>query len=224
MARGDRPAPARRGRILAAARRLVARRGYEGVTMRGLARASRVSVPTLYNLVGGKQALLASAVESWFAELLARAERDAPGLERVLGIVELCRRAVLDEPAYARALVAAFARPGGAEGLEASLVRDLARELAAGLAAMQREGHLQAWISPPALAGRVAGHCMAATLAWSGGHLDDAAFAASLRYGACLMLLGAARGGARRELERRARRAQLGSRARRVSLRRRGRA
>lgn len=224
MARGDRPVPARRRRILAAARRLVARRGYDGVTMRDLARASGVSVPTLYNLVGGKQALLAAAIESWFAELLAGAERDASGLERVVGLVDLCRRAVLGEPAYARALVGAFGRPGGAQGLEATLVRDLARELAAGLAAMQREGHLQAWVSPPALAGRVAGHCVAATLAWSGGHLDDAAFAASLHYGACLMLLGAARGGARRELERRARRAQAGSRARRGAPRRRGRA
>lgn len=222
MSDGERPGHARRRRILAAARRLVARRGYDGVTMRGLARASGVSVPTLYNRVGGKQALLSSAVEAWFAELLAGVEREAPGLERVLGVVELCRSAVLGEPAYARALVAAFGRPGGAQGLEASLVRGLARELAGGLAAMQREGHLVDWVAPPALAGRLAGHCVAATLAWSGGHLDDAAFAGSLRYGACLMLLGAARGGARPALERRARRAQ-GAAGAREPARRRGR-
>ena len=48
----------RRQRILAAAREIIAGRGYEALTMRELARASRVTVPTLYNLIGGKQAVL----------------------------------------------------------------------------------------------------------------------------------------------------------------------
>ena len=54
----------RRARILASARRLIAERGFDGLTMRDLAAASRVSVPTLYNLFGGKQALLLGELES----------------------------------------------------------------------------------------------------------------------------------------------------------------
>src|SRR5688572_18582549 len=42
----------RRQRILAAARAIVAARGYEALTMRELAQKSRVTVPTLYNLIG----------------------------------------------------------------------------------------------------------------------------------------------------------------------------
>ena len=59
----------RRQRILAAARAIVAKRGYEALTMRELAQASRVTVPTLYNLIGGKEAVLAAAVEEQTARL-----------------------------------------------------------------------------------------------------------------------------------------------------------
>ncbi|MGH9362599.1 MAG: TetR/AcrR family transcriptional regulator, partial [Thermoanaerobaculia bacterium] len=61
----------RRARILAAARELIAERGYEGLTMRDLAHASRVSVPTLYNLFGGKQAILLGELEETFERVVA---------------------------------------------------------------------------------------------------------------------------------------------------------
>jgi len=48
----------RRERILAAAREIVAEQGTAGLSMRDLARKSRVTVPTVYNLVGGKDAVL----------------------------------------------------------------------------------------------------------------------------------------------------------------------
>jgi AcrR family transcriptional regulator len=50
----------RRARIISAARELVTKHGYDGLTMRDLAAAARVSVPTLYNLFGGKDAILAA--------------------------------------------------------------------------------------------------------------------------------------------------------------------
>ncbi|HEY6033695.1 MAG TPA: helix-turn-helix domain-containing protein, partial [Kofleriaceae bacterium] len=62
----------RRERIIAAARTLVAERGYEGLTMRDLARAAKVSVPTLYNLFGSKDAILVSELEA-MASSIARA-------------------------------------------------------------------------------------------------------------------------------------------------------
>src|SRR5689334_16840267 len=52
----------RRERILRAARAHVAKHGYDGLTMRDLAAAARVSVPTLYNLFGGKDAILSAAL------------------------------------------------------------------------------------------------------------------------------------------------------------------
>jgi len=65
----------RRQRILQAAREIIAGRGYEALTRRELARASRVTAPTLDNLIGGKEAVLAAAVEEQTARFLERVER-----------------------------------------------------------------------------------------------------------------------------------------------------
>ena len=48
----------RRSRILAAAREIIAESGYPELTMRDLARQARVTVPTIYNLIGSKEAVL----------------------------------------------------------------------------------------------------------------------------------------------------------------------
>ena len=64
----------RRQRILDVARRLIAERGFEGVTMRELAEQSLVSDPTLCNLFGGENELLFAAVEAYFLGMLGRAD------------------------------------------------------------------------------------------------------------------------------------------------------
>ena len=65
--------------ILEATRTLLAERGYAGVTVRELAARCGVSVPTLYNRFGGKDALIAQAVSARFSSVLASiAEDDAP--------------------------------------------------------------------------------------------------------------------------------------------------
>ena len=50
----------RKARILAAARAIIARDGYDALTTRGLAQAACVTVPTLYNLVGDKAAIISA--------------------------------------------------------------------------------------------------------------------------------------------------------------------
>jgi AcrR family transcriptional regulator len=89
----------RRARILAAARRLIAERGFDGLTMRDLAQASRVSVPTLYNLFGGKLALLVGELEETFVRVdtSMRAARGDGFVERMIAGCEAanedrCRR------------------------------------------------------------------------------------------------------------------------------------
>src|SRR5678815_3326895 len=62
----------RRTKILAAARRLVVERGYDGLTMRELARAARVAVPTLYNLFCSKDAILVAELEASARHIASR--------------------------------------------------------------------------------------------------------------------------------------------------------
>jgi AcrR family transcriptional regulator len=59
--------PAKRDAVLAAAAALIARRGYQGLSLAELAQVLNVSKPTLYHYVGSKEAL--------FAEIVARSQQ-----------------------------------------------------------------------------------------------------------------------------------------------------
>src|SRR5215468_6099300 len=100
----------RRTRILTAARELIAERGFAGLTMRELAHASRVSVPTLYNLFGGKHALLVGEMEQTFARVVAGVQRAAGrgAVERAFSGCEAATRDLLAAPRFTRELVHLF--------------------------------------------------------------------------------------------------------------------
>ncbi len=61
----------RRARILREARGMLVHAGYDGLNLRSLAKAAEVTVPTLYNLVGNKEEIVAAL----FAEALAEVEQ-----------------------------------------------------------------------------------------------------------------------------------------------------
>ncbi|MFT4296772.1 MAG: helix-turn-helix domain-containing protein [Micropruina sp.] len=92
----------RRRRILAAAARLFAERGYDSVTTAEIARAADVGVGTLFRYAGSKAELLVSVmndrVSEGIAEGLARA-RGGEDLERsILAILRPLARESFDHP------------------------------------------------------------------------------------------------------------------------------
>jgi len=200
----------RRQRILAAAREIVAARGYEALTMRELARASRVTVPTLYNLIGGKEAVLAAAVEEQTARFLARAERrsgESPAAQ-LLSVIEACVRELLALPAYYRTLLQLLYTAEAAAKVRARVDQALSGELARALGAIGEAGELRAWVEPRALLRTLRAHLGATALEWASGRLADADFPAAASYEACLTLIGVTTGRSHAELERAARAAQ----------------
>ena len=66
MPRSSQQISERRERILAAARSIIMEAAYAGLSMRSLAENSRVTIPTIYNLIGTKDAVAFAVV----AELL----------------------------------------------------------------------------------------------------------------------------------------------------------
>lgn len=62
----------RRVRILDAARRMLVAGGIEGLNLRALATSAGVTVPTIYNLVGNKEDLIASLFTQTLVEVEAR--------------------------------------------------------------------------------------------------------------------------------------------------------
>ncbi len=96
----------RRENILAAARELIAERGYEGVTMRDLAKASGVAPKTLYHQFENKEKLLRAAVEERFRyayQQIDEAEIDR-GIDRLFYIIETVGTTTQENLAYAKAL------------------------------------------------------------------------------------------------------------------------
>src|SRR5690242_10607119 len=100
----------RKRRILAAARRMIAKHGFDGLTMRELATAAKVSVPTLYNLFGSKHALLAGEMEETFAAIAQKIAASASGdlCEKVLAIYAAGLDEMIGRAAYYRELVRVF--------------------------------------------------------------------------------------------------------------------
>jgi AcrR family transcriptional regulator len=205
-----RPMEERRQRILAAAREIIAGRGYEALTMRELARASRVTVPTLYNLIGGKQAVLAAAVEEQTARFVERIERrgGASPAAQLLSVIDACVAELLRLPAYYRTLLHLLYGSDAAAGVRATVDRALGAELAFALSALARAGELADWVDERALLLSLRSQLGASALRWAGGGLADHAFRASASYQACLTLLGVTTGRSHAALARAARAAQ----------------
>jgi AcrR family transcriptional regulator len=186
----------RRTRILAAARKLVAERGYDGLTMRDLASAARVSVPTLYNLFGSKDAILIAELEQIAVRMAAR----MPPIGRMsfmargeLGF-EAGMQIITEAPEFFRAVLRmALTSP------ESSPMRRRAEEgfiaiMTGNLVAAKAAGQLADWAEPDLVARHMFAHYMAVFLSWSLGELDLASFRLAALSGVCHLLIGVARG------------------------------
>ncbi len=101
----------RQAAILEAARRMLEKKGYSGVTMRALAREASVAQATLYNIYGSKDDLILSAVE----DLLLGVEADVhstgstPGIESILTRARINGLQIQKTPKYADAMARALA-------------------------------------------------------------------------------------------------------------------
>ena len=66
----------RKARILDAARTIISSEGYDALTTRGIADAAGLTVPTLYNLVGDKTAIISAMATASIEELWGRLRLD----------------------------------------------------------------------------------------------------------------------------------------------------
>lgn len=196
----------RRERILAAAREIIGSSGYAGLSMRDLARQSRVTVPTIYNLVGSKDEVLFAAVEEQTARFVAGIEeaQGASPVDRVLSVHESCVRELLRLPRYYRALLMLLVTSEAAAPIRSRVAQALAGELARGIEALSRAGTLADWVEPEALRPLLQRNLNVASLQWASGDLADARLRPVALYGACCILAGVSVGESRDELLHRA--------------------
>jgi AcrR family transcriptional regulator len=192
----------RQERILAAARDLIERVGYEGVTIRDLARESGVSVPTLYKFFGDKDRLLMKAVEDKFLAVMQAIAQDPSvrGLDLLLAILQGCCREVLRTSSYSKEVIAVFVSSGRTSAIMNMVGRDLVESHEAALDQMVLNGELAKWANTRALAERLTAHQNMVCIEWESGNLTNKALHPTMAYGACMMVLGVAEGKAARRL------------------------
>jgi len=207
----------RRERILSAARGIIGDEGYETLTMRSLAGRARVTVPTIYNLVGGKEAVLFAAVQEQTSRFLGGIEH-APGKPAgtLLSITDATTRELLRVPRYYRSLLLLLLSADSAQEVRDLVGVTLVDEFERALEALRAAGDLAAWAEPASVARRLAGHVTSVSVEWAAGDLNDRAFQDAAVYGNCLMLLGVTEGPSRVEIEARALHAQGRARGRRA--------
>ena len=192
----------RRARILQAARRLIARRGVARLNMRDLAEEARVSVPTVYNLIGGKQELLAALLHSLIegvASAQVSLDPRASFVDRANAMCLATQNALLEMPDYARELVLALLT---SDNQVRQAIDRQSVELTANLLRLgQAEGELVEWADPELVAGAMYMALVASMIRWAKRELDDEGLCRWISAGTGLALLGVTRGRARTQME-----------------------
>lgn len=202
----------RRARILEAARQLISAGGFEGLTMRQLAEAARVSVPTVYNLIGNKYLLLEALVKEHLSAALSKMAAVPPHLsmfEYVEFTVDVGHDVLLENPSYTRALIRVFLSSEDAVAARREADEPSIALIRAALRAGQESGEVLAWIDPQLAASTLYAIYMSGLLLWASHEIEEEELRLTTKLGMGLLLLGLARGEARDRLEQALRERQL---------------
>jgi AcrR family transcriptional regulator len=194
----------RRARILQAARRLIARRGVRSLNMRDLADEARVSVPTVYNLIGGKQELLGALLQNLIegvASAQVTLDARASFVDRAAAMCLATQNALLEMPDYARELVLGFVTSDETRKVRQEMDRKSIELMTNLLVFAKAQGELVEWADPEIVAGSMFMALVAAMIRWAKRELDDEGLRLWITAGTGLALLGVTRGRARTQME-----------------------
>lgn len=187
---------ARRAAIMETARQMIAEKGYESITVRDLAEACRVSVPTLYNQFGGKDQLLAAAIEDHFVgdPDQVKIKTSLIGLERIFAILDFITSQFLQEPDFHRRLLEAFGSLDSMQQVQRSITESLAHEITQELEVMRDSKELESWVDTSLLSGQVTTAFISSTIVWGSGDIKENQLTAAVQYGTGLVLAGVVTG------------------------------
>jgi len=186
----------RRTRILAAARKLVVTHGYDGLTMRELARAARVSVPTLYNLFGSKDAILMAELAASATRIAARIPMvgETSFFKRGMVAFEAGMQLIEEAPEFYRAVMQMFMTSPATGEMRRRVEDGYIAIMAGNLIAAKAAGQLAPWAKPPIVARHMFAQYMSCFMAWGIGELDWPTFRLAALSGISHLLIGVARG------------------------------
>ena len=181
----------RRARIIKAARELVTKHGYDGLTMRDLAAAARVSVPTLYNLFGSKDAILAAELGRTAIVISSRIQQQGTSFfMRGMAAFEAGMDMIEEQPAFFRAVMHMFLTSPESGDMRRASEAGYIAIMAANLAAAKQAGQFAEWAEPEVVARHMYGLYISIFLAWAADELDMKSFRTAALSGICHLLVG----------------------------------
>ncbi len=192
----------RRAAILDAARAELTKRGYDGVTMEGLANSAGVARKTLYNQYGTKDELLLAAVSEIIEGYRSLGDGVEPGIPAILESRRRALRQIAEKPAYAEAMIRAVSQAPPDHALVDLLFRQGTSFVADQLQVAQKQGEISPDVDLDEMAEQISGHGwgMSAFAAKNVIGLDRLE-SRSMR-GLVILLVSIARGRSRRSLMR----------------------
>ena len=187
----ERHKQARRRHIVATAAALWRAHGIENVTLPEIAEAAAVAPQTIYNLIGGSDALMFAVIETLLDRLdtALAAHSTERGVEQSLLCVRILASIFTEDPKLYRQLVVRLPQTlfsGGRFQRDSALIQVKA------VARAQAEGDVRCDIRPE-LAGRhIFTGYMGALLMWASGGLGNAAFVRAAELAAATVLASCA--------------------------------
>ena len=183
----------RRRRIRRAARTLVAKHGFEGLSMRTLARKADLSVTTLYHLYGSKDEIRLALCHE-LLDGIDRALEEVPlerPLERARAVVTVGVDHLVGDASLSRAGI--LASRHGRGGMDDDEITPRAVEMQRiAIQAAMSEGLLRPDLRPDLLAAQVYDGFRRAALLWAVGELEPSGFRSKALYALYVCLLGVA--------------------------------
>ena len=171
----------RRARILAEARGLLARGGFDAMSLRELARLAGVTVPTIYNLIGNKEEVLLALFSEVLDEIESRIETGRKTDPLALATVVVTESTGLfaeDEDFYRTAFLAVeyLNQSGAHAGRVAKLYAWGEQLITAGFIACREARLLRGRIAPLQLGELILRSYRSSCRAWATGQIDIAEF------------------------------------------------
>lgn len=180
----------RRRQILVAGRQLIADGGVEALTMRTLAAASRLSVPTIYNLVGDRGAVIEALMDAGGERF--EAELSEPSSDDPVAALLGAAGALATVMAEHRSVVAAVLGGPGTLALgptRNSMFARFGATVEATLVQARRDDLIDRGANAAILRERIQGLAAGAVIGWALDHGDDARLRDDLAHSVLLVTL-----------------------------------
>ncbi|WP_068090335.1 TetR/AcrR family transcriptional regulator [Novosphingobium rosa] len=193
----------RRRRILEETRQVIAEQGITALNMNDIGRRAGVAKRTLYNAFLTRERMIAAAIQEYFEEYISRITFTQPAgtmqhnLERMISVVQRNRRI----PNYIRAIMALYFSPEVDEDIWLAMHSIATSQNRAWVENLAAGKQLQAWVKVDTLVDDMVRLEYAMINDWARGRIPDEDIILHLVTSYLMLMLGAVRGAARKEVE-----------------------